>query len=554
MGVERLVPPNSAEQRRSRLERIFFREREKDLLVSKYRDQCNSRGFRKRREAEVSSAASGQNEGSLLIQGAGMEVQTSAQCNEPICARAETVATPPDDDAISCYSVSAYTTSTPQERRNLLMARLPTPVIGKPGSGSFSARTPRSASSRGGEPERPPSLGDAAYASAATPAPEVLDAIAEAKSVPGPVPEESEASEVDDRQSASLEWSVLDKIAAELHKQDNLRAKQREWELKQKLRQDLDRQMADERLKQERAKVEEQHYLQMQEEHTKLWYLEMEQRAAERQQKIEATQKDRDSQLALLRAKRAEEKAQEKQERQELMDSLHRDIVKDKLDAEERLKARREQVQKAFRETAEATKQRKAQAELLALQEQQQVEAYERLRAERQEQRQHMAEKEAAQRREIEEHAGIRASAMQRLSDDTESKAAAERIAKDRAAEQHEQANRKKLEDMKSQTQEYLLKQMKEKQAKKAVEVEKARQLAKAQAAEVKHMEAQEKERDAFKKKLVYDHHSELKKQIKVRARQKDRQEAMSDCELRLNKQLLEKVSLALTDMSTKTC
>eukprot|EP00435_Cladocopium_sp_Y103_P019095 s359_g4.t1 len=375
MGVERLVPPNSAEQRRSRLERIFFREREKDLLVSKYRDQCNSRGFRKRREAEVSSAASGQNEGSLLIQGAGMEVQTSAQCNEPICARAETVATPPDDDAISCYSVSAYTTSTPQERRNLLMARLPTPVIGKPGSGSFSARTPRSASSRGGEPERPPSLGDAAYASAATPAPEVLDAIAEAKSVPGPVPEESEASEVDDRQSASLEWSVLDKIAAELHKQDNLRAKQREWELKQKLRQDLDRQMADERLKQERAKVEEQHYLQMQEEHTKLWYLEMEQRAAERQQKIEATQKDRDSQLALLRAKRAEEKAQEKQERQELMDSLHRDIVKDKLDAEERLKARREQVQKAFRETAEATKQRKAQAELLALQEQQQVEA-----------------------------------------------------------------------------------------------------------------------------------------------------------------------------------
>lgn len=440
------------------------------------------------------------------------------------------------------------------------MARLPTPVS-KPGSGALSARTPRSASSRGAEPERPPSLGDAAYASAA-PAPEVLDAIAEpvhsvpGNSVPGPVPEESEASEVDDRQSASLEWSVLDKIAAELHKQDNLRAKQREWELKQKLRQDLDRQMADERLKQERAKVEEQQYLQMQEEHTKLWYLEMEQRAAERQQKIEATQKDRDSQLALLRAKRAEEKAQEKQERQELMDSLHRDIVKDQVDAEERLKARREQVQKAFRETAEATKQRKAQAELLALQEQQQVEAYERLRAERQEQRQQMAEKEAAQRREIEQHAGIRASALQRLSDDTECKAVAERIAKDRAAEQHEQANRKKIEDMKSQTQEYLLKQMKEKQAKKAVEVEKARQLARAQAAEVKHMEAQEKERDAFKKKLVYDHHSELKKQMKaqVRARGKDRQEAMSDCELRLNKQLLEKVSLALTDMSSKTC
>eukprot|EP00490_Sorites_sp_Unknown_P014832 CAMPEP_0114679334 /NCGR_PEP_ID=MMETSP0191-20121206/52799_1 /TAXON_ID=126664 /ORGANISM="Sorites sp." /LENGTH=67 /DNA_ID=CAMNT_0001954563 /DNA_START=1 /DNA_END=200 /DNA_ORIENTATION=- len=67
----------------------------------------------------------------------------------------------------------------------------------------------------------------------------------------------------------------------------------------------------------------------------------MEQRAAERQQKIEATQKDRDSQLAQLRAKRQEEKAQEKQERKELMDSLNRDILKEKLDAEERMKTRR---------------------------------------------------------------------------------------------------------------------------------------------------------------------------------------------------------------------
>ena len=549
MGVERL-PPGSAEQRRDRLQHIFFREKEKDLLVTKYRDQCNSRGFRKRRETEASSVVSGRNEasGSLFVHGAGIE----AQCNRPDVPDVALVATPRDDDAISCYSVSAYTSSTPVERRNLLMARLPTPVMGKPGSGALSARTPRTASSRGTGDVEMRNIGDAAYVSAPVEMPEIFD---EGTSVPDPCVEvpESEPS-VDDRQSAGLEWSVLDKIAAELHKQDNLRAKQREWELKQKLRQDLDRQMADEKLKQERAKVEEQQFLQMQEEHTKNWHLQMEQRAAERQQKIEATQKDRDSQLALLRAKRAEEKAQEKQERRELMDSLHRDILKDKLDAEEKMKSRREQEQKAFRETTQATKERKAVAERLALQEQLQVEAYERLRAEREERRREAAEKEAAHRKEIEQHAGVRASAMQRLSDDTESKACAERLAKERAAEQHEQANRKKLEDMKSQTQEYLLKQMKEKQVKKAAETEQARQLARAQAVEVKHMEAKEKERDAFKKKLIVDHHSELKRQIKVRAKQKHHQEAMSDSELRLNKQLLEKVSLALTDISTKTC
>eukprot|EP00434_Breviolum_minutum_P010586 symbB.v1.2.009338.t1/scaffold561.1/size520142/6 len=365
MGVERL-PPGSAEQRRDRLQQIFFREKEKDLLVTKYRDQCNSRGFRKRRETEASSVVSGRNEasGSLFVHGAGIE----AQCNRPDVPDVALVATPRDDDAISCYSVSAYTSSTPVERRNLLMARLPTPVMGKPGSGALSARTPRTASSRGTGDVEMRNIGDAAYVSAPVEMPEIFD---EGTSVPDPCVEvpESEPS-VDDRQSAGLEWSVLDKIAAELHKQDNLRAKQREWELKQKLRQDLDRQMADEKLKQERAKVEEQQFLQMQEEHTKNW----QQRAAERQQKIEATQKDTDSQLALLRAKRAEEKAQEKQERRELMDSLHRDILKDKLDAEEKMKSRREQEQKAFRETTQATKERKAVAERLALQEQLQVE------------------------------------------------------------------------------------------------------------------------------------------------------------------------------------
>eukprot|EP00913_Durusdinium_trenchii_P035973 g33657.t1 len=139
--------------------------------------------------------------------------------------------------------------------------------------------------------------------------------------------------------------------------------------------------------------------------------------------------------------------------------------------------------------------------------------AYERLRAEREERRREAAEKEQAHRREIEQNAGLRAVAMQRLSNDTESKAAAERVAKDRAAEQQEQANRKKLEDMKSQTQETSL----------------------------SWRQAQEKERDAFKKKLVYDHQKELKRQIKAQARQKNQQEAMSECELRLNKQLLEK-------------
>ncbi|CAE7219761.1 unnamed protein product [Symbiodinium sp. CCMP2592] len=297
-----------------------------------------------------------------------------------------------------------------------------------------------------------------------------------------------------------LEWSVLDRLAAELHKQDNQRARQRELELKQKLRHDLDRQMADEKLKQERAKAEEQRYLQIQKSLGLLRAMELEARASARLRKIEATQKDRDGQLALIRSQRDEEKQRQQAEKQELLDSLHRDMQRDRQDAEDRLKARRDQVHKDFAETAEASKIRKAKADELAVHEQQQVEAYEKLRAHREEKRREAAEKEAAQRKEIEKNAGLRAMAMQKMADDTELKAAAERAAKELAAERQEQATRKRLEDMKNQTQEYLLQQMKEKQLKKATEAEKARQLASAQAAEAKQLEAQEQERMARKK------------------------------------------------------
>lgn len=569
MGVERHGTPNSVEHRRERLQRIFYREREKDLLVTKYRDQCNSRGFRKRREAAEAREAAAlevneepETAGSLLVQGTGIE--TSSQCHEPDVSYAENV-TQPEDDAISYSAISAYTTSTPGPGGSSGRAggsgaggaaRLPTPVklgpLAVPAPSAVglcrSARTPRSCSSRGGDSGR--SIGDAAYASTPLKA-GAFDAINEDAGLSEP---ELEDEAGDERQGNSLEWSVLDSIAAELHKQDNLRARQRDLELKRKLKEDLDRQVADYKLQKERLRVEDEHFLEMEAERTKIWQLQNEQRRAEQQLKIEEMKQHRDRQVVLNKAKSAEEKAQEVEEKKELMKSLHHETLRDKLDTEERQKARRERAHQAFKESSEATRQRKAQADQLALLEQQQVEAYERLRAEREERRREAAEKEQAHRREIEQNAGLRAVAMQRLSNDTESKAAAERVAKDRAAEQQEQANRKKLEDMKSQTQEYLLKQMKEKQLKKAAETEKARQLAKAQAAEVQYMEAQEKERDAFKKKLVYDHQKELKRQIKAQARQKNQQEAMSECELRLNKQLLEKVSLALTDISAKTC
>ncbi|CAE7776384.1 unnamed protein product [Symbiodinium microadriaticum] len=477
---------------------MYCREAEKALLITKYKEKFLGPQ-------------------SLQAEAPNADVLSVTEANVAQMDMDHETVPAVEEDAMSSYSVSAYTTgSVPLDKRAAgagaapLSARAATPQ--KPpltGSGALTARLPSNPVRSRDASDKPSSvLGDAAYLSAPV-APPALASIGE---------QHEEAVAAAPPGQDGLEWSVLDRLAAELHKQDNQRARQRELELKQKLRHDLDRQMADEKLKQERAKAEEQRYLQIQEEHSKIRAMELEARASARLRKIEATQKDRDGQLALIRSQRDEEKQRQQAERQELLDSLHRDMQRDRQDAEDRLKARRDQVHKDFAETAEASKVRKAKSDELALHEQQQVEAYEKLRAHREEKRREAAEKEAAQRKEIEKNAGLRAMAMQKMADDTELKAAAERAAKELAAERQEQATRKRLEDMKNQTQEYLLQQMKEKQLKKATEAEKARQLASAQAAEAKQLEAQEQERMARKKKMIHDHRKDLERQIAAHA------------------------------------
>eukprot|EP00913_Durusdinium_trenchii_P035974 g33658.t1 len=339
MGVERHGTPNSVEHRRGidqgmreRLQRIFYREREKDLLVTKYRDQCNSRGFRKRREAAEAREACWAYLGLVKVERPicpggvrGTGIETSSQCHEPDVSYAENV-TQPEDDAISYSAISAYTTSTPGPGGSSGRAggsgaggaaRLPTPVklgpLAVPAPSAVglcrSARTPRSCSRDSGR-----SIGDAAYASTPLKA-GAFDAINEDAGLSEP---ELEDEAGDERQGNSLEWSVLDSIAAELHKQDS------------------------------GHRVEDEHFLEMEAERTKIWQLQNEQRRAEQQLKIEEMKQHRDRQVVLNKAKSAEEMSR---------------------------KARRERAHQAFKESSEATRQRKAQADQLALLEQQQVEA-----------------------------------------------------------------------------------------------------------------------------------------------------------------------------------
>merc|ERR1719197_1212025 len=104
-----------------------------------------------------------------------------------------------------------------------------------------------------------------------------------------------------------FDWSKLDEYASYLHEQDALRQKAGVLAMQQKLRLDLDRQVAEQRMKKQRQREEEQKYFMNQLVEIEQWK-EMERaKAEELKAKAHKEKKDRDEQLDYERQLKNEE-------------------------------------------------------------------------------------------------------------------------------------------------------------------------------------------------------------------------------------------------------
>merc|ERR1712176_833436 len=101
-----------------------------------------------------------------------------------------------------------------------------------------------------------------------------------------------------------FEWSVLDRFAAQQHKQDQTRQRQRGQELQQRLRHDLEKQIADARLKKEREREQETQFHKMQLDDCSTWAEQEQKREAARQQRLEVERCERRAQIASDRERR----------------------------------------------------------------------------------------------------------------------------------------------------------------------------------------------------------------------------------------------------------
>merc|ERR1719456_1215970 len=94
-----------------------------------------------------------------------------------------------------------------------------------------------------------------------------------------------------------FDWSKLDEYASYLHEQDALRQKAGVLAMQQKLRLDLDRQVADQRMKKQRQREEEQKYYMNQLVEIEQWKDMERAKADELKEKAHKEKKDRDEQL-----------------------------------------------------------------------------------------------------------------------------------------------------------------------------------------------------------------------------------------------------------------
>jgi len=478
-----------AASRREKLASIHQREKAKDLLASKYRDKYKA--------AAVNRSAN-----------------SVAPMTEANLARLDgseqRPAVLPDYEALSSRSVSAYTAGTPSEgrrtasRQGSLTARVKTPLPKsvRINEGSLSARRPR----EGGNAAMAQTQGVLGKASVLDQAKEELQSLVLAPPMSPPEPLLERSEEAD-----GLEWSVLDKLAAQLHKKDTAKAKERDLELKRRLKNDLDKQVADERFKQERAKQEEDALSRMEADKMRSWAQEQEAQAQERIEKMKQQKKERDDQVIQVRARREEEKLQEQRDSNEMISSISRDIERDKQASLQRSKNRIDLAQQALKANSEAMQMRKEKQKEEAMKEKQSLEAYESLRAEREDVKKQGQEKEKLNRLQIERTAAVSAQARKNLMENSESKAMAERRLKDQVAEAADKANQQQLHSMKKQTQEYLLMQMEEKQTKKTQESERLKQLAQNQAMEEKRIQDKEAEKSRVRRKLNWEHRQDLR-------------------------------------------
>lgn len=346
-----------------------------------------------------------------------------------------------------------------------------------------------------------------------------------------------------------FDWSKLDEYASYLHEQDALRQKAGVLAMQQKLRLDLDRQVAEQRMKKQRQRDEEQKYFMNQLVEVEQWK-EME-RAKADELKVKAfkEKRDRDEQLQYERMLKNEEVEKRKEEEAALVEKIAREMEMEK----ERMELRRQQQKAAMKKVfAENLEENAQKAEAQARQQEADMEAmkeYNRILDQQEEMRaqelQARMDKQKALMEKMKENVQKQ---QKKKGDEDARRAMKQKEEADQRAIEMERNKEAKLKEMRYDTQAFLFKQMAEKDEKKEQALELKRLQCAILEADTQEYMQMEKQKSSDRRIRNMEHRVELEEQIAERAKEVSNKYAMSGAEINMNRQLLDLVDKTLME------
>lgn len=359
-----------------------------------------------------------------------------------------------------------------------------------------------------------------------------------------------QTSKEEDASLEDFEWAKLDEYASYLHEQDAMRQKLGIVDMQQRMRDDLDRQLADARLKKQRQIDEEARYFTAQVQEIEQWKILEQQKVVDIRAKNVREKEMRDEQLELNQALKTEEVERRRRTELELVDKINREIDAERGRVTAKKTAQRAAMVKIMGEVKQAgAEKEKIKAKQAAL-DQQSMAAYNKVLdaqdKKRADELKSRLDRQGVLMKRME--SGVVAQ-QEAKSDDDARRAQQQREEADARAIEMESNKQERLQIMRLESQEFLFKQMAEKDEKKRQALELKKLQATILDADTQEYMEIEQARADDRKNLNVEHRKELERHIQLRAKQDFEDKFnMSKEEVRLNKRLLTVVDRTLKE------
>jgi len=341
------------------------------------------------------------------------------------------------------------------------------------------------------------------------------------------------------------DWSKLDEYASYLHEQDCIRQHMGVKALQKKMKMDLDQQVSLKQNRKTQEQDEDQKFHQNSMIELERWKQMEQLRNHEKEEKVMREKADRDAQLAFERKLREEADSKKKNEESALVTKIVSEMESEQKKFEKKKEKTRKNMRKVFEENAKDQAQKNSELSEAKEREASTLKEYARALDEQEEQRQ--AEMQARLQRQNDLMAKLRANVdgiKKGAGDNDAQRALAQQEEMDRHFFEAENVKQNRLKQLRVQNQAYLLKQMDEKDGRKAGDRELSDIQAQILSADTSEYNEVERLKVVNRRSHLVEHSKDIKKQMAYKLAQS--QPVMSEAEIMMNKPLLQLVERTL--------